>query len=120
MVDVSSWKKGHYASNVPLPRSRTHMDKGQKQSDLIIIFFIRKRGLSHMVHHCALYSVKADIQHIMVVVKTTLFRFFVVYRFSVLLFRPRKTIFWNSITFSDPGVLLQYLSKKSKHCCVIC
>ena len=38
---------------------------------------------------------------------------FVVYRFSVLLFRPRKTIFWNSKTFSDLGVLLQYLSKKS-------
>ena len=72
-----------------------------------------------MVHHCALYSVKADIQHIKVVVKILCF-VFVVYRFSVLLFRPRKTIFWNSITFSDPGVLLQYLSKKSKHCCVIC
>ena len=30
-----------------------------------------------------------------------------------------STKFWNSITFSDPGVLLQYVSKKSKHCCVI-
>ena len=39
------------------------------------LYFHQKKGLSYMVHHCALYSVKADIQHIMVVVKTTLFRF---------------------------------------------
>ena len=38
--------------------------------------------------HRALNSVKADIRHIMNIVKTTLF--LIVYRFSVLLFYPRK------------------------------
>ena len=55
MVGVSSWKKGHYASNVPLPRSRTHMDKGQKQSDLLIIFFIRKRACHICTPLCPLF-----------------------------------------------------------------
>ena len=39
------------------------------------LYFSSGKGLVTCVHHCALYSVKADNQHIMVVVKTTLFRF---------------------------------------------
>ena len=39
------------------------------------LYFSSGKGLVTYVHHCALYSVKADIQRIMVVVKTTLFRF---------------------------------------------
>ena len=50
-------------------RSQAHMDKAQKQSDLLIIVFYQQKGLSNMVHQCALYSVIEDIQHIMSVVK---------------------------------------------------
>ena len=45
----------------------------------LIYVFIRKMACLHD----ALYSVKADIQHIMNIVKTSLF--LMVYRFSVLL-----------------------------------
>ena len=54
------------------------MDKCQKQSDLLIIFFHQEKGLLHMVHYCAFYSVEADIEHIMSVMKTSLFLFLVV------------------------------------------
>ena len=60
---------------------------------IFLYIFHQEKGLSHMVHHCALYSVKADIQHIMVTVKLLCF-VFVVNRISVLLFCPRKTIFY--------------------------
>ena len=39
-----------------------------------------------MIHYCALYTVEADIEHNMSVMKTSLFLSLVVYRFSVLLF----------------------------------
>ena len=39
------------------------------------LYFSSGKGLVTYVHRCALYSVKADIQRIMVVVKTTLLRF---------------------------------------------
>ena len=35
--------------------SRTHMDKGQKQSDLLIIFFIRKRACHICTPLCPLF-----------------------------------------------------------------
>ena len=54
----------------------------------LLYVFIRKIACKH---HRALYSVKADIQHIMNIVKTTLF--LIVYRFSVLLLYPRKITF---------------------------
>ena len=59
-------------------REHTRADKCQKLCDLIIC-------------SSCLYSVKADFQHIMNIVKTTLF--LIVYRFSVLLFYPRKIAF---------------------------
>ena len=55
VVGVSSWKKGHFASNVPLPRSRTHMDKGQKQSDLLIIFSSGKGLVLYGTPLCPLF-----------------------------------------------------------------
>ena len=51
----------------------------------LLYVFIRKMACKH---HRALYSVKADIQHIMNIAKTTLF--LIVYRFSGLLLYPRK------------------------------
>ena len=118
MVGVSSWKKGHYASNVPLPRSRTHMDKGQKQSDLLIIFFIRKRACHICTPLCPLFR-KSRYSAYHGCSKNYFVSFLLYIDLVFCFFAPEKTIFWNSITFSDPGVLLQYLSKKSKHCCVI-
>ena len=38
---------------------------------IFLYIFHQEKGLSHMVHHYALYSVKADIQHIMVTVKVS-------------------------------------------------
>ena len=78
-------------------REHTRADKCQKQSDSFHQEMTCK-------HHCALYSVKADIQHIMNIVKTTLF--LIVYRFSVLLFLPGK------ITFCpDPEVWGRYIDR---------
>ena len=65
-------------------REYTRADKCQKQSDLLI----RKMACKH---HRALNSVKADVWHIMNILKTTLF--LIVYRFIVLLLYPRKITF---------------------------
>ena len=62
--------------------------KCQNQSDLLIICFHQENGLQ--TPSCPLFR-KADIQHIMNIVKTTLF--LIVYRFSVLLLYPRKITF---------------------------
>ena len=62
-----------------------------------------EKGLFNIVHHCALHSIKVDIQHITSIMKTTFFMFLIVYRLSVFFFFcPMKNIFLNSITFSDP------------------
>ena len=67
----------------------THVRINAKNKVTFLFYvFIRKMTCKH---HRALYSVKADIQHIMNIVKTTLF--LIVYRFSVLLFYLRKITF---------------------------
>ena len=71
------------------PVVSTHVRINAKNKVTFLFYvFIRKMTCKH---HRALYSVKADIQHIMNIVKTTLF--LIVYRFSVLLFYPRKITF---------------------------
>ena len=96
-MSVCSWKNSHYASHVAATQVvSTHGRINAKIKVTFLLYvFIRKIACKH---HRALYSVKADIQHIMNIAKTALF--LIVYRFSGLLLYPRKN---NSLPGSRDG-----------------
>ena len=54
------------------------------------LYFSLGKGLVTYVHHCALHSVKADIQHIMVVVKNYFVSFLLYIDLVFCFFAPEK------------------------------